>query len=63
MMDKNYHEYLIKNNGYYLFLVNHNNYLIAGKLISAIDIDYKKSITWDKILEKPKGDIYKLGVV
>lgn len=40
------HKFLVKNNGYYLFLVENNNRLVAGKVILAKDIKFHKLIVW-----------------
>jgi len=45
-LNKKSHRFLLKNNGYYIFLVERNNKLIKGKVILADDITFKKLITW-----------------
>ena len=45
-LNKDKHKFLIKNNGYYLFLVENNNKLIKGKLLLAKDIKFTKLIVW-----------------
>lgn len=45
-LNKNKHDFLVKNNGYYLFLVETGNKLIKGKVILAKDIKFHKLIGW-----------------
>ena len=49
LIEKN-HNFLIKNNGYYLFLVESGKRLVKGKVILAKDIKYHKLIVWKFII-------------
>ena len=61
-LDKDKHEFLVRNKGYYLFLVYHNNFVISVKIMEANDITFSKLKTWHGILETPQFTIDELEV-
>lgn len=56
-LNKEFHNFLVEQKGYYLFIVEHLGFTVSAKLICAKDLNYSKSISWTRILNKPKFDI------
>lgn len=49
-MDKDKHDILIANNGYYIFVVADNSKYVFAEIIPANDIRFRKLIPWIEIL-------------
>jgi len=49
MLNKDQHDYLVANNGYYFFIVHMSNRTVKIKLIKAEKLKYNKAITWTRL--------------
>ena len=50
VLDRDQHEELIRDRGYYLFMVFDGNELFKFKFIRANKIEFKRSLNWKKLL-------------
>lgn len=50
ILDLETHQFLIKNNGFYMFIVKNDSYIHGLRLILAKEIPYQKFWQWDKII-------------
>jgi len=48
-LNKDQHEYLVKNNGYYFFILNESGNAGRWKLVKASEIEFKHVIDWRRI--------------
>ncbi|RLI80394.1 hypothetical protein DRP05_01050 [Archaeoglobales archaeon] len=55
VLDKEQHDYLIKNHGYYLFIVFKEDGSNISKLVKAVDVEFKRKISWLSIFHAPQG--------
>lgn len=61
VLDKKQHVELLKNEGYYLFVVHNEKKIIFVKMLPAAAIDFKRLITWTtikKIADKLESEAY-----
>ena len=55
VLERDQHEYLVKNGGYYLFIVFTEDGVIS-KLIEAEKVPFKRKLSWPSVLEELIGD-------
>lgn len=49
-LDKDEHDMLIAKNGFYLFLVKNNGFVLQGRVVLADDITFTKQLMWKFIM-------------